>query len=818
MKLKLKNFRCYLEKEFDFGSDGLVLLSGASGAGKSSVMMAIMFVLYDHGTKLTTFGKTSCQVEMEFDDLIITRTKRPNRLVVINTKTNEEFEDDAGQGIINEKFGTAFQVTSYVQQNAFNSFIMMSPLDKLAFLEKFAFQGIDLSQVKGRCHSLIKKRNEELISTTSQLEMASEHYKTMIKPERVPFPIKTNNKENAMKNEPIRLKNCKILIKRVEKDLQNAMEKLTDTKVYISQTTSKKEIIDSLNEKIEQIDLDKRTTFYDGDEKLTEDESVLKIFLSRRELLILKDRYDQDKERLENMRENETKETRKKIEEIEANLWKEYSADDVSKTILEYQQLIRDAEKLERLRETRDKHVVDPKKLQENKETLAKSKEKLSEKKDLLSKLIIQQESYECPACHTSLRFQDDELHLFDDDLPDCEITVDDLNKEISQLSKTISKLEYIVPEEENKLKRYNEIMSEIEILQNQYEEEIPNKDDAESTVEYMKEYKRSQLELEKKRKKLEENIRDKVFSSSVELFQGQLAKQKENIKIIESSLKGGKQLSEIDEEELRHNIQVQKQNKEKIIAYDRQLKTLGKELKAVTESLADIKEKFSSKYQNLQDISILETEIEKKTAELEELKNKASLHEKNVAKIEEYKKYKEDANRYKEWFVKVKDLSELEDKNRKKYAAATLLKDKILEAESLAILNVINSINIHAQEYLDIFFPVDPIVVRLLPFKTTKKKTTKPQVNLEIDYKGMESDINTLSGGELARVVLAYTLALAEIFNSPMIMLDESTASLDQDMTSIVMDGIRKNFGNKLTIIIAHQVISGDFDRQISL
>jgi ABC-type multidrug transport system fused ATPase/permease subunit len=74
------------------------------------------------------------------------------------------------------------------------------------------------------------------------------------------------------------------------------------------------------------------------------------------------------------------------------------------------------------------------------------------------------------------------------------------------------------------------------------------------------------------------------------------------------------------------------------------------------------------------------------------------------------------------------------------------------------------------------------------------------------------------LSGGELARVVLAYTLALAEIFNSPMIMLDECTASLDQDMTSIVMDGIRKNFGNKLTVIIAHQVISGDFDRQISL
>jgi DNA repair exonuclease SbcCD ATPase subunit len=161
--------------------------------------------------------------------------------------------------------------------------------------------------------------------------------------------------------------------------------------------------------------------------------------------------------------------------------------------------------------------------------------------------------------------------------------------------------------------------------------------------------------------------------------------------------------------------------------------------------------------------------------------------------------------------------LSEREKKSRDKYAAATLLKEKILQAESIAVLNIINSINIHAQEYLDIFFPNDPIVVRLTPFKETKK-TTKPQINIEIDYKGMDADINMLSGGELARVVLAYTLALSEIFNSPLVMLDECTASLDADTTSIVMEGIKKNFSHKLIVIIAHQVIEGDFDRKISL
>ena len=81
-----------------------------------------------------------------------------------------------------------------------------------------------------------------------------------------------------------------------------------------------------------------------------------------------------------------------------------------------------------------------------------------------------------------------------------------------------------------------------------------------------------------------------------------------------------------------------------------------------------------------------------------------------------------------------------------------------------------------------------------------------------------MECDINMLSGGELARVVLAYTLALSEIFNTPILLLDECTSSLDQELTNVVFDGIRENFKGKLVLIIAHQIIMGTFDKIISL
>jgi DNA repair exonuclease SbcCD ATPase subunit len=244
----------------------------------------------------------------------------------------------------------------------------------------------------------------------------------------------------------------------------------------------------------------------------------------------------------------------------------------------------------------------------------------------------------------------------------------------------------------------------------------------------------------------------------------------------------------------------------------------LTRELDIHTSEMNKIQADFQKEYEKIRTNTEVETEIQEKESELSGLKKALEKHEENSKKIEAYKRYKEELGKYQEWKTKVDTLTETEKNTRQKYVASTMMKQKILEAESIAILNIINSINLHAQEYLDLFFPTDPIVVRLLPFKQTKKDASKPQINLEIDYKGMEADISTLSGGELSRVVLAYTLALAEIFNSPLILLDECTASLDQDLATAVMEGIKKNFGNKLVVIIAHQIISGDFDKQISL
>ncbi len=222
MKIHLINFLCYVDSKFDFGKEGLTLISGSSGAGKSSILKGIFFALFGEGNKVQHYGKTSCSVELEFDDpletgetLKIMRTKRPNHLVI-----NDVYEDAAAQEIINKRFGSTFKTSGYIQQNNLSSFILMSPIEKLGFLEQFAFQDVDLGKIKGRCKSVISETYDELLSTTAQLDMSSKVLEEMQLGEEVIFPLKNSkggklsekNRAIAIKNEHTKYKNNIILI------------------------------------------------------------------------------------------------------------------------------------------------------------------------------------------------------------------------------------------------------------------------------------------------------------------------------------------------------------------------------------------------------------------------------------------------------------------------------------------------------------------------------------------------------------------------------------------------------------------------------
>jgi DNA repair exonuclease SbcCD ATPase subunit len=797
MKIRLKNFKCHLDTEFDFGVEGLILLAGSSGKGKSSILAGISFVLYNSGRNIVSFGQKSCSVTLYLDNLVITRTRRPNRLILLNIETDEEFEDETAQGIINNLFGHDFTVTSYLQQNSLNSFILLSPTEKLEFLEKFAFQHVDLGKIKGRCGALLKKGNESLISVTSKLEVANDYFNGLVKPAHVPFPLKTvRSREKVLQAELKKVESFKGEVNALEKELSGLKENLVVYHVNQTKLASKRETLSKLLSDREVKESKKKTISYIGDDKLKKYEQSLTHILSFRELTLLKQRYEQDGQRLEEMQKNEQDAIQNELNRITGDLWQEYTLTKLNETLSEYKQYLKHSEILLLNKRKLAELNFESEELESRRVKLVNLTKTLKEAKDTL-------ETYSCPKCGVNLTMKNNVLRESSNGGKKASLV------EVQKLEKEVQVLEGEIKLLETRKHRKAELEREIKEITEQYEEELPFPEECNATIEYLQEYKRCHSELEKKKEILQKKLADKTYSKNVQILSTQLVNNQKRIILLETELRG-KIIEGIDEETLRDTINKERNNREVLARMQTELVKLEAE---ITTYLSEI--------ERLGELNIspnIETEVqilEEKLAEKEKV-----LEQNNdlIQKIKEYQEYKNKLNVYTEWKNKTGVLAEEEKTARDKYSGISMLKEKILEAESLAVANIVNSINIHAQEYLDAFFPDYPISVRLSSFKQSKKGVQKPQINVEIDYKEMDADVNMLSGGELSRVILAYTLALAEIFNSPFILLDECTASLDQELNSVVMDAIRKNFPHKLIIVIAHQVIAGEFDRQILL
>ncbi len=815
MHIRLKNFRCYTDSSFDFGEEGLVLVSGPSGQGKSSILSGIYFALYGVGTKVTAYGKTSCSVELEFDGMKVVRTKKPNRLVV-----NDVYEDEVAQELINKKFGDTFNVTGYVAQNALNSFIVMSPIDKLAFLEKFVFRDVDLGQIKKRCKAHITKHHDELLGIVSQLDMAKHVLDELKIPNEVKFPIKCKQSQRdiVIKNESIRLKKSRRILSTSEESLQNILNELNDLKVLDATLNSRSDTYKDTQLSLIDVEEQIANNLYEGDDILSQKEIMLRKIVADREVLALKLQFETLSLQLSEMKDNESEDIRKEIAEINEKLWKEYSKDDIKVTISDMVQCVSDLEHIESLNKDLIECTVDKDEYQRNINEKEQINLKLEANYRLQDKIKMQKEVYSCPSCSSKLKIDNSKLIIFSDYNDSCcEDSLQKVLDDIKMLKQQSSKLQTIISDQKFKISRVDNIVEQIDRLKSSYDE-LPELDDVKGDVEYLREYQSSNTALEKKLKVLEKSLEDEKFSQSYTTFKSNVVKlEKKLLELQQDTIEVEEVTTEYNEEELRNIILTQKSYKSN---YDNLVKrkfVLEEEMARSNKIIDSSKNVFIKKYGEIRSVEVLQKIVVEEEERIVELKRDIEAHESNLKKIEEWKLYQEELKKYQEWEEKVQSLTEQEKLVRSEYAAGMKLKDKILEAESIAITNIIESINTHARVYLDAFFSENPISVQLQPFKETKK-TTKPVINIEIEYKGMEADISMLSGGELSRVILAYTLALAEMFNSPLLLLDECTASLDQDMASTVFEVIRENFNGKLVIIIAHQVVTGTFDKSICL
>lgn len=182
-KITLLNFRKFDKAEFIINKK-MTLINGQSGSGKTTIFMAIVFVLTGEGRKLITYGKKNCSVMFEYKQLVITRRKSPNSLVVMFD--GKRFEEKEAQSVIDANFPN-WQM-GYISQQPFKTFLFLTPLEKLRFIEELAFVDEDVEKLKELVKTLTQKRKEKL-SSAQQQEAAMEiilKEQSISKPETTP--------------------------------------------------------------------------------------------------------------------------------------------------------------------------------------------------------------------------------------------------------------------------------------------------------------------------------------------------------------------------------------------------------------------------------------------------------------------------------------------------------------------------------------------------------------------------------------------------------------------------------------------------------
>lgn len=146
------------------------------------------------------------------------------------------------------------------------------------------------------------------------------------------------------------------------------------------------------------------------------------------------------------------------------------------------------------------------------------------------------------------------------------------------------------------------------------------------------------------------------------------------------------------------------------------------------------------------------------------------------------------------------------------------VLRQHAVDTECRILQQVVDSINASIDGVCSTLFDRD-ISITLSLYKTLKTtKNVKPVVNFSIAYQGGTFDnINQMSGGEGDRSSLALTLALNRLSSCPLLMLDESLASLDLNMKDAAIRTIRENTTNTV-LIVMHDGIEGIYDHIIDV
>lgn len=842
MFLELINFRCFSKLQLQIPDQGVILLHGVSGTGKTTILKAINFVLFNKEQKIVKYNEKKCSVTLKFKNTIITRTKSPNHLVL--EIDNQKYEDDAAQEIINKKYGKYFSITSYVAQKSIESFASLPLNEKMEFFNNLALKDFDIKTLKEKTKEIIKDRKKNLSDKSNEIKILINELNSFQLPEHIEIPsfLHIDTLDDDIHLEKTKKDSIELSLQSFNKLLLNKknMFKLAsqNKNLYL-------QLKSELNSNLKQIDeliLNKKKL---EEEIIDDNQSFIKKLKLLIEFLNTSLQVNNIKTNIEKSKNDILFKEQKNLDKIKNKMNSFINKDNLEHLnsivklkpqfdlILDlFTEITIQDNLIELLNEKNELSNKNIEQIEEQILLIEKDNFNIKNTIDNLNKIR------KCPSCKSSLIINDNTIELFktkdeyqntilNQNLLDNKNKIKELfetkkhyleiKKNLNLISITEKDLnvfwyyfEYI--NEINSIQNLNQSLKDFQLVLNE-EKIIQNRIDNISSNELILSFINKLDKTEKKISELKNECEiqlDLEFINKLNLY--------EDFKELE--LQCWNDILDYDENDIIEisntflNEMIKIQNQREIIL--KNIKEIEKKINRIEVDNKDIKSRLESL--DIDTYSELENDIQNLEREISEKQLERELFLKRDKEMILYLSYKNEVDRY----YKLKERIERSQQEEIEYIKSLNISEKFLKitgnAEALSISNTLTNINNLIKYYINHFFPNGDFDMKLTPYKETVKGDKKSGLDIEIISNGDKIGIDNLSGGEFDRCLLILFLSFNNITNSDIIMLDESLSSLNAELVEEIVDVLKNTIKDKLVLLTLHQANTGIFDYVIDI
>jgi len=809
MRIRFKNFKGHRNGEFELPDEGLILLFGENGSGKSSLLNGIVYALYGKIKKPFSHGKTSCEVELVYKKLNIQRTSNPNCLRV--EISGEKFEGEIAQLEINNYIGMdheSFRISSYATQDHSNSVIAMTSAEQLKFIETLAFRDGEHKRIRLDIKNLVKTAELNLSEIEGELKATnrllrdkkSSIPKDLMKDSNMPdFPdVDELNSLYSKKSKSLEL--CRTRVEKYRQQIEKNKQKEKAMEGILkedSKLATEIEQLRSLLENMVVLPKDEVDSLKSNIDSLKDGVTNLKIYNS----------YRSERKRFEELKKNFLEELASKVVSLEESLLPDKEINDLKKKIGEFEMLQAKQKESEHLASRHNLAVSVIENVLEEMEAVKYTDRRIKNPKSYIKSLekrlksvntkISQLEEepvgpLECPCCKKSLSYVSDTLIKFE-------------KSKFSNIGERNS-----LAGTHNEMKQ--DILRWIQVINeniDDYELEIsePEVFDNQTLLDYERKLNQDN-ELRETWKQMKSNLENEILDSSLERLHSDVKNKR---KLLPKRYKPGKESVSNLESELQKSIS----KFEEALRNTRDVKTLEKKIGMKISERGKLESHVSQRKIQVVDIEKLESEYSKAQIlsgslleEISRIQSQLEIARKYDSLLEVDKLEGE-----------VKRLEVEISEKELEYKGALGLLEASREAELLAMEHTLYNINEHAARYLEEMFS-KPISVRLTTCQRGSK-TGKKQIVTSVSYKGSDSGgIFDLSGGEKQKCELAFLLAVHDILGGKILMLDERLNNMDTEVNMDVLNFLKRccSGTNRIILVISHEAVHGVFDHVIDI